>query len=103
MVDVKFRKYVHYPFFLYSILYTLYNCYKVHSFCQLSNCKAEGQGSVVAEVGSEHCDSDGHDTDLENSEEVKGQTIDQIDVLKGEISLTSINVLNMNVANILFL
>jgi hypothetical protein len=52
-------------------------------FPQLSNCKAEGQGSVIAEVGSEHCDSDGHDTDLENTDEVKGPNIDQIDVLKG--------------------
>jgi len=49
----------------------------------LSSCKAEGEGSVVAEVGSEHCDSDGHDTDLENADDPKGQNTDQIEVLKG--------------------
>ncbi len=49
----------------------------------MSSCKAEGEGSVVAEVGSEHCDSDGHDTDIENSDELKGQNTDQIEVLKG--------------------
>ena len=37
----------------------------------------------MAEVGSEHCDSDGHDTDLENGDELKGQNTDQIEVLKG--------------------
>jgi len=37
----------------------------------------------VAEVGSEHCDSDGHDTDLENADDPKGQNTDQIEVLKG--------------------
>ena len=52
---------------------------------KLYNCKAEGQGSVIAEVGSEHCDSDGHDTDLD-PDEVKGQAIDQIDVLRGTFS-----------------
>ena len=51
---------------------------------QLSSCKAGGQGSVIAEVGSEHCDSDGHDTDLENCDDLKGQNVDQIDVLKGK-------------------
>jgi len=40
----------------------------------------------VAEVGSEHCDSDGHDTDLENADDLKSQNTDQIEVLKGEES-----------------
>ena len=39
---------------------------------------------MIAEVGSEHCDSDGHDTDLENCDDLKGQNVDQIDVLKGK-------------------
>ncbi len=34
-------------------------------------------------MGSELCDSDGHDTDLENGDELKGQITDQIEVLKG--------------------
>ena len=36
----------------------------------LAPCKNEGEGSVVVEVGSEHCDSEGHaaDTDMENAE-----------------------------------
>lgn len=66
-----------------------YSCLKLEIYnskfvgFQLSSCKAEGEGSVVAEVGSEHCDSDGHDTDLENGDELKGQNTDQIEVLKG--------------------
>merc|ERR1719427_1321325 len=31
----------------------------------MSQCKAEHEGSVIAEVGSEHCNSDGHITDNE--------------------------------------
>ena len=36
-------------------------------FIQLTASKAEHEGSVVAEVGSEKCESEGHDTDIENT------------------------------------
>ena len=37
----------------------------------LAPCKNEGEGSVVVEVGSEHCDSEGHaaEPDMENAHE----------------------------------
>lgn len=46
-------------------------------------CKTDHEGSVIAEVGSEHCDSEGHDTDIENNDTPNSQTAsDQIQVLK---------------------
>lgn len=49
----------------------------------INNCKTEQEGSVKAEVGSEHCNSDGHITDTEESMETgqeKGRS--EIQVLK---------------------
>jgi len=51
----------------------------------MSQCKAEHEGSVIAEVGSEHCNSDGHITDneepSETSQEIKNNN-SEIQVLK---------------------
>ena len=49
---------------------------------QLTSCKNEGEGSVVVEVGSEHCDSEGHDTDIENAHDLNAPNKDQIETLK---------------------
>ena len=39
---------------------------------------------MVVEVGSERCDSEGHDTDIENAHDLNPQNkADQIDTLKG--------------------
>ena len=35
----------------------------------INNCKTEHEGSVIAEVGSEHCNSEGHMTDSEEAME----------------------------------
>ena len=35
----------------------------------LAQCNGDGKGSVKAEVGSEHCTSDGHITDSEETQE----------------------------------
>jgi len=48
----------------------------------LTPCKAEHEGSVVVEVGSERCDSEGHDTDIENAHDLNPQNKDQIETLK---------------------
>ena len=45
----------------------------------INTCKTENEGSVIAEVGSEHCNSEGH-IDIEEAMET-GQN-DQIEVLK---------------------
>jgi len=45
------------------------------------NSKTEKEGSVIAEVGSEHCTSDGHITDNEDSMDIGGQE-KEIQVLK---------------------
>ena len=50
---------------------------------QLTTCKTEHEGSVVVEVGSERCDSEGHDTDIENPHDLNAQNKDQIETLKG--------------------
>ena len=36
------------------------------------------------EVGSERCDSEGHDTDIENAHDLNPQNKDQIETLKGK-------------------
>jgi timeless protein len=48
----------------------------------LSTCKNEHEGSIVVEVGSEKCDSEGNDTELENNLDLKTQGTDQIETLK---------------------
>ena len=35
----------------------------------INNCKTEHEGSVIAEVGSEHCNSEGHMTDSDEAME----------------------------------
>ena len=41
---------------------------------------------MVVEVGSERCDSEGHDTDIENAHDLNPQNkADQIDTLKGKL------------------
>ena len=50
----------------------------------MTPCKAEHEGSVVVEVGSERCDSEGHDTDIENAHDLNPQNKDQIETLKGK-------------------
>ena len=54
---------------------------------QLSPCKNEHEGSVIAEVGSEHYDSDGHDALIMDPDQNKtpSQKKDQIEVLKGTL------------------
>ena len=43
---------------------------------------------MVVEVGSERCDSEGHDTDIENAHDMNPQNkADQIDTLKGKYLL----------------
>ena len=57
-------------------------------FLQIPTCKNEHEGSVVVEVGSERCDSEGHDTDIENAHDMNPQNkADQIDTLKGKYLL----------------
>ena len=51
-------------------------------FIQLTASKAEHEGSVVAEVGSEKCESEGHDTDIENAHDLNAQNKD-LETLKG--------------------
>ena len=41
------------------------------------------QGSIVVEVGSEKCDSEGNYTELENTQDINLQGKDQIETLKG--------------------
>jgi timeless protein len=48
----------------------------------LNTCKTEHEGSIVAEVGSDKCDSEGNDTELENTLDLKTQGTDQIETLK---------------------
>ena len=51
----------------------------------LTTCKNEGEGSVVVEVGSERCDSEGHDTEGQiegNAHDPNAPSKDQIDTLK---------------------
>ena len=48
----------------------------------LKTCKTEHEGSIVVEVGSEKCDSEGNDTELENNLDLKTQGTDQIETLK---------------------
>jgi len=47
-----------------------------------SQCKTEHEGSVIAEVGSEHCNSDGHITDNEDGTEKEDCRASEIQVLK---------------------
>jgi len=47
-----------------------------------SQCKTEHEGSVIAEVGSEHCNSDGHITDNEDANEKEDNRTSEIQVLK---------------------
>ena len=39
---------------------------------------------MVVEVGSERCDSEGHDTDIEHPHDLNAQSKDQIETLKGK-------------------
>ena len=50
------------------------------------SCKPDHESSVVAEAGSEHCDSDGHETDHENTDDnnPKVQVRDQVEVRERE-------------------
>eukprot|EP00088_Acartia_fossae_P049321 TRINITY_DN5428_c0_g1_i11.p1 TRINITY_DN5428_c0_g1~~TRINITY_DN5428_c0_g1_i11.p1 ORF type:complete len:973 (-),score=340.17 TRINITY_DN5428_c0_g1_i11:923-3670(-) len=48
----------------------------------LAQCNGEGKGSVKAEVGSEHCTSDGHITDSEDAQEGSQRENREIKVLK---------------------
>jgi len=48
----------------------------------LNTCKTEHEGSIVAEVGSDKCVSEGNDTELENTLDLKTQGTDQIETLK---------------------
>jgi len=48
----------------------------------LNTCKTEHEGSIVAEVGSDKCDSEGNDMELENTLDRKTQGTDQIETLK---------------------
>ena len=57
----------------------------------MSPCKNEHEGSVIAEVGSEHYDSDGHDAfyiELPEGESRASQRKDQIEVLMGKTEKT---------------
>jgi len=48
----------------------------------LAQCNGDGKGSVKAEVGSEHCTSDGHITDSEETQEGMQRENQEIKVLK---------------------
>merc|ERR1712226_1716561 len=49
----------------------------------INNCKTEHEGSVIAEVGSEHCNSEGHMTDSEEAMETcEEKRKSEIQVLK---------------------
>ena len=49
----------------------------------INNCKTEHEGSVIAEVGSEHCNSEGHMTDSDEAMETcEEKRKSEIQVLK---------------------
>ena len=49
--------------------------------------KNSHEGSIVVEVGSEKCDSEGNYTELENTQDLNLQGKDQIETLKGNYYL----------------
>ena len=63
------------------------NCYKTAylGIEKMLNyiCFLNFQGSIVVEVGSEKCDSEGNYTELENTQDLNLQGKDQIETLKG--------------------
>ena len=59
---------------------------------------------MVVEVGSERCDSEGHDTDIENAHDLNPQNkADQIDTLKGKYLLFFLKKKDHDLTNFFFL